>query len=206
MKIELKNIHHSPSLSEETEAFTANLYINDIHAGYAKNQGHGGPTDYDWHDERGRKLIAEAEAYCKALPPEKFEMDGKQHFFEMNLEQFIDNLLSRHLDEKELQKFRKKIDKAMEFGIVIGVPDQSFGVLKFKSPIDMILVHPKGADILKDTIVNKVLPSLKEDEKILNTNIPETILKGAGLSERQYVPQQQQKEKKVQQKKKGRGI
>jgi len=41
MKIELKNIKHMPSLSEETEAFSANLYINDVKAGIGSNGGRG---------------------------------------------------------------------------------------------------------------------------------------------------------------------
>ncbi len=35
-----------PSLSQETEAFTANLYINDAHVGFVENGGYGGNTDY----------------------------------------------------------------------------------------------------------------------------------------------------------------
>ena len=47
MKIEIKNIKHSPSLSEETNAFTADIYVNGVKAGSAMNRGHGGCTDYD---------------------------------------------------------------------------------------------------------------------------------------------------------------
>jgi len=206
MKIELKNIHFSESLSEETNAFTANLYIDGINAGYTKNQGHGGPTDYHHHDEQGRALIAQAEEYCKKLPPGKFMSGGKEHTYDMDLEQLIDDLLGKYLEERELQKFRKKIDKAMEFGIVVGIPDQSFGVLKFKSPIATILMHTKGPDVLKDTIANRVLPDLKDGKMVLNTNIPEQILIIAGLNDKQYVQQSQQKEKKTLHKKKGRGI
>jgi len=42
MKIELFTILHRPELSGKTEAFTANLYIQGFHAGYAKNNGYGG--------------------------------------------------------------------------------------------------------------------------------------------------------------------
>ena len=53
MEIELKNVKHFPSLSQETEAFTASLYINGQHAGFAKNAGHGGSTDYYGKDAKG---------------------------------------------------------------------------------------------------------------------------------------------------------
>lgn len=70
MKIELKNIRHIPALSEETESFTANLYINNVHAGFVKNNGQGESTDYNSNDERGRELIRQAEQYCSGLPAE----------------------------------------------------------------------------------------------------------------------------------------
>src|SRR5882672_7853638 len=100
MKIELKNIHFSERLSEETLAFAANLYINGTLAGRASNQGHGGPTDYHGINMKGVELIKEAEAYCKTLPPEKFTVEGKDYSYDMNLEHFIDNLLTSYLQEK----------------------------------------------------------------------------------------------------------
>lgn len=41
MKVELKSIYHSIQLSEETEAFSANLYVQGINADYVKNNKHG---------------------------------------------------------------------------------------------------------------------------------------------------------------------
>ena len=73
MKIELKSIKFSEAMSEETNAFTANLYINGKKVGYCKNQGHGGCTDYNADEPKFRTIIAEAEAYCKALPKTKWK-------------------------------------------------------------------------------------------------------------------------------------
>jgi len=39
MKIELRKLKHATNLSEETNAFTADIYINGIHAGTADNRG-----------------------------------------------------------------------------------------------------------------------------------------------------------------------
>lgn len=202
MKIELKNIKHSPSLSEETEAFTANLYIDGVLAGSASNRGHGGPTDYGHDNEAGKELIKKAEQYCKELPPTIYPASAGMKAFEvpMNLEHFIDDILGKHLEEKANQQFRKKMEKAMEMSIVVGIPDDSFGRLTFKSPIDMILVHPRGHDILRDAIKNSLLPNLKAGEKVLNTNIPESIFKAAGLSEDQYVKPEPQKVQALKQK------
>jgi len=207
MKIELKNIHHSEQLSQETNAFSATLYINNIKAGTATNQGHGGPTDYYSFNERGRQLIKEAEEYCKNLPPEKFRSAGKEYTLDNNLTMYIDNLLYKHLSQKELQKFRRKVDKAMEQSIVVGIPDNSFRTLTFKMPLGMLLVHPNGPNIIKDVIVTKIIPNLKEREQVLNTNIPEKVLQDAGLKSEQYVkPFENHPLKKAIQKKKGRGL
>lgn len=193
MKIELKNIKHSPSLSEETEAFTANLYINDVHAGYAKNNGHGGSTDYYHADEKGRDLIREAEEHCLSLPdkqyPAAYGMDA--YSLKMNLEHFIDDLLSSHLQEKENKKFDNKINKAMINGIVYGLPnDSSVSIVAFKIPLSQLLTLPVGPDSITNAIIKNVLPDIKPGEIILNTNIPEQILKDAGLKEGQYMAPQ----------------
>ena len=42
MKIELKNLKHYPSMSEETTCFQASVYIDGKKAGDVKNDGHGG--------------------------------------------------------------------------------------------------------------------------------------------------------------------
>jgi hypothetical protein len=207
MKIELKNIHHSEQLSQETNAFSATLYINDIKAGTATNQGHGGPTDYYGLNDRGNQLIREAEEYCKTLPPEKFTVGDKEYTLESNLEGYIDDLLTKHLQQKDLQKFRRQADRAMEKSILVGIPDHSFRTLTFKMPIGMLLVHPNGPNILRDVIATKVIPNFKEGEQILNTNIPEKVFKDAGLTAKQYaIPSETKPLKKNIQKKKGRGI
>ncbi len=207
MKIQLKNIHHSEQLSEETNAFSASLYINDFKAGTASNRGHGGSTDYYPLSDHGKQLIKTAEEYCKTLPSEKFTYDGTEYTLDSNLENHIDKLLRQHLEQKDLQKFRSKLNKATQQTIAFGIPDQSFNKLRLKFPVDMILAHPNGRNILTDILIRRVKPELKEGEVILNTNIPESILKNAGLKPGQYVePAETTLIKKSVEKKKGRGI
>jgi len=136
MKIELKKIHHSIPLSEETEAFTANLYINNVHAGYARNEGQGGATFYTHRDERGRDLIRQAEIFTKNLPPKQYPAeDGIEAFsVDMNLENYIDDLLFRHIQQKEMAKFNAKLKSAMEKGLVYGVHGDYFMGISFSIP------------------------------------------------------------------------
>lgn len=47
MKIELKNLKIAASLSEETTAYTATIYIDGVAAFHASNHGHGAPDSYD---------------------------------------------------------------------------------------------------------------------------------------------------------------
>lgn len=209
MKIELKRIQYSSRLSEETNAFAADLYINDIKAGEAKNEGHGGPTHYYARNEQGRQLITEAEAYCKNLPPVKYAFGRREGSYDMNLEHYIDDLLENHLDERELQKFKNKMNKDMLKGIVIGVPNaNAYSAWSFNTSIDQILAHPRGTEQLTNEI-KKLIPKLTDGKIILNTNIPEQILKNAGFNKTQYAaPEEKQatliKIKKTPQK--GRGI
>jgi len=189
MKIELKNIQYSQALSEETYAFSATLYIEGKRAGEASNHGHGGPTDYGANDGAGRKLIREAEAYCKALPPVHYPANHGMEAFDvpMTLEHYINDLLEKFLNQKELKAFQAKLAKYEKDNIIVGVPDEKFSTLKLKFPIDLLLAHPHGAERIKDILVAKVIPEMQPGEMLLNTNIPKEIYEKAGLTESQYV-------------------
>ena len=103
MNIELRNIKVHERLSEETTCFDASLYINGKKVGYANNRGTGGPTDYgldNYHDEAAKKLLKEAEEYCLGLPDRTCTALNEPFAYKMNLEYFIDDLLSEFLEEK----------------------------------------------------------------------------------------------------------
>lgn len=190
MNIELKNIKHSPSLSEETNAFTANLYLDGKRAAYVKNDGQGGSTSYLADSKEVWDLIKQAENYCKSLPDKHYPKDKYSEGFsiKMNLENYIDDLLEAHLSKKELEKVEKKVLKDMEKGIVFGKPnDFSWIVQTFSVPLSNVLKHPRGSEIISNSITKSIISELKDGVKILNTNIPESIFKRAGLSNEQYL-------------------
>ena len=158
MKIELKSIKFSEAMSEETNAFTANLYINGKKVGYCKNQGHGGCTDYNADSPEQRPVIAEAEAYCKALPKTKW----KNMEFDQSLESVIDQLLENWLKARETKKFERKMTKA----IMVGIPDSSsYGIYRFKVALSKIPTAQLQAS------VGRIHAKLHKGEVILNTNL-----------------------------------
>lgn len=165
MKIELKKIKTNLAFSEETIMFNAEVCINGVVVGTAQNDGRGGCTYYgangyglsDEIRERNKTLIKQAEEFCKALPKTKY-LDLE---FDQSLESVIDDLVSKHLEEKEA----KKLEKKMETHIMWGVPKgNSYVQVKFKTPLSAIPI-----DKLQ-TYVNKYKLELKKGEVFLNTN------------------------------------
>jgi len=176
MKIELKDIQISERKSEETFAFDAELYINDYKAGKTFNYGNGGITAYRGYDAKGRKLIKDAERWCNNLPPEVLTYKGRAVENPMSLDRYIDNIVQDYHNKHAIAEFEKKFEREMKSGIVFGVAGKYFNVLRFANPIEKILQFKHGEDYLKKA-VHRVQSSLKPGERILNTNIPASVLK-----------------------------
>lgn len=169
MKIELKNIKVSEHLSEETTAFTADIFVNGKKAGYAKNNGHGGCTDCRHYPEH-RELFKQAEEFCLTLPPRKFPPMFNSKGFEvpMNMEEFVDQALDNHLIAKDA----KKLEKKMVNSILIGVPGAgSYRQISFNKPLAEIQT------LQLQVYINKYKKEFKEGEKFLNTNLEKLGIK-----------------------------
>jgi len=163
-KIELRNIKVAEYLSEETTAFSADIYIDGKKVGYAKNDGDGGCTDYHGNTKEDNQLIAECEEEFKKLPEVKAE-----HFdfmYQPIFENYIDDLLEAHLKEKA----NKKLEKAMEKAILCETPNgycEHFWTQKIQGKKQRVLLKDLATAVLKA----KVDALKKSGEKILNTNI-----------------------------------
>jgi len=156
MKLELKSIHFSEHLSEETNAFTADLWVDGKKVGYCKNDGQGGST-YIWHYEGMREKLREAEAYAKTLPDVKWN----DHSFKMNLEFWVDETLSKWIENKQRAKDFNK-------GIVYTTPAGKEMITTWKGwSISKLLKHPQG----RATVYNAILRHKKEGNTILSTNL-----------------------------------
>lgn len=66
MKVELRKFKHYPSMSEETECFIADLYVDGKKIGVAENSGKGGCNDT--HVFKREDWVAFAQ-FVKAQPP-----------------------------------------------------------------------------------------------------------------------------------------
>lgn len=168
MQIELRNIKIANSLSEETTAFTATLYVDGKALAHCKNDGQGGPTDYRIIDSELMPLLKKAEEHCIQLPALKLEGGGT---WPMNLETFIDGLLDDHIEQKEAKKFTDKMEKKMVNSVVFGTPGKEFSYLSFKFPLAEMLANPNGPAALIKTIKERVIPAMKPGQVILNTNL-----------------------------------
>jgi len=138
MKIQLKKIYFSEQMSEETNAFTADLWINGKKIAYVKNDGHGGCTNYNTYDPSLRPILKEAENYCESLPSVKYN----NHDLPMNLEFKLDLLLEDWLNLKDYKK-----------AIVYTAKDGSTREVTWKgNSITKLLKMDSGVTVLKIAI------------------------------------------------------
>jgi hypothetical protein len=72
MQVTLKKIAYHATLSEETNCFTADVYVDGKKAFLASNRGHGGSTDVNpiTPGEEGRALLAKVDAWLIANKPQ----------------------------------------------------------------------------------------------------------------------------------------
>lgn len=157
MKIELKKIEFNERMSEETNCFVADLYINGKHVGYVKNDGHGGQTDYYGIEKRQSDIIREAEEYCKTLPKVKYG--------NMEWDNSLENVIDQLFEDWILAKERRKKERKMQTCILVGKPDaMMYSYYNFKRPLSSI---PKAT--LELNI--KRIKEKHQGEEILNTNL-----------------------------------
>lgn len=155
MKIELKAIKFSASQSEETNAFTGEVYIDGKKAAHARNSGRGGCTMIQAYPGFVDTLV-KAEAYAKTLP--------KVQGLKMDLEFYLDLQVDEFLKKKE----EAKLDKLMLKSIVFKKKNGELAYISYKGhTIAEIIKSEKGREILKD-----LFQRLRKDgSTILNKNI-----------------------------------
>ena len=102
MRIELKNIKHFESMSEETLCFNANLYVDGKKVGAVSNRGHGGCHHYEFDTKTQQEL----NRWCEENLP-KWSMGDDQEY-ETDLELHISNLVADFADTKHIKNLLKR--------------------------------------------------------------------------------------------------
>lgn len=106
MKIELRKIKISESLSEETTAYTAEIWVDGVLSFYASNHGTGGS---DLYQRVGMTTPTEHSVndwLAANMPPITFDDVGMPEMDPMpcNMEFFVGDLLAKHQREKRLSR------------------------------------------------------------------------------------------------------
>jgi hypothetical protein len=97
-KIELRKLSHSKSLSEETPAYTAQIWVDGVFLCDVSNHGQGGG---DCYSHEHYPAIAAVEARIKAtMPP--------VHAYGMELEQCLEMICHTLIDDIEVAKDLKR--------------------------------------------------------------------------------------------------
>jgi hypothetical protein len=168
MKIELKKISFNERMSDETNCFIADLYINGKKVGSCNNDGRGGCTNYGGNTKADNVLIAEAEKYCKALP--KVKVKELNFEYDQSLESVIDDCLEAYLKAKDLAKIEKKMQKKFASAICYGK--------KLANGYDLATTFWKGKTLaqipliqLQQTYNDVKARKLKEGDIIFNDNL-----------------------------------
>lgn len=150
MELKLKNVKFSEKLSEETSAFSADLFIGTKKIAYVSNQGKGGYTNYNAYDGC-KDLLKTAEEYANSLP-------------DSNLENIINDMFNEWLDAKE----RKRILSNEKKGIIYSDKTGLVSLISWKGQtIDSLLKIPKNKEMIK----NKVKSLEKQGFIVLNNNL-----------------------------------
>jgi hypothetical protein len=135
LAITLKRFQHYPRMSEETEAFNADISYEGVLVGTAKNEGHGGCT-FVYLNDKGRAIPA---LVASNQTPEF--SDGK--FNEDSLTNIVDNLVEQAIKSKWVEKQRRRVAKELATKVLFsrkGDKDGSFRtyILKGKSPAEVL--------------------------------------------------------------------
>lgn len=167
MKIELKNLKINLEFSQETTMFRADLYVDGKKVAECKNDGLGGSTDIYAYPNM-YEMLKKTEDYCKTLPPYIFESGLT---LDMDLSMVIDDLVEKFVNERELKKHLKKLEKNCLKGICYGTTD-CYHTLTWKNhTIESLLKIPKGRTVIQ----LKLKELINEGKDILNKNIPQEL-------------------------------
>lgn len=113
MNIEIKNVKYAAFNSEETHCFSATVYKDGKAWCTVRNEGHGGPDDFNPVKGNDYKaLYKEIKEFEKTLPQRECSWNdkktGKPCMMDSNLEIVIGDLMNEWLIVSDVKKLLKK--------------------------------------------------------------------------------------------------
>ncbi|MFR9546006.1 MAG: hypothetical protein SNJ29_10570 [Rikenellaceae bacterium] len=175
--LELKQFKHVESLSEETECFSAELYVNGLKFASCRNRGQGGPTDIDPYPEH-RGLEGEIIEYLKTQPKHKYG----EYELDLDLELVVDLMVEELMNAKVKRKLTNQCKKALLFentnGVIYSVKWKNADIAKLRSSrngiesmIEIIEREvAKGAKLINENV------SLEMLQEVISHFLPQRTL------------------------------
>ncbi len=168
-KIELRNIKYAAFASEETNCFSADIYINGKKEGDVHNDGHGGCDFFNPH-----ALEVRLDAITNTLPPTICEWidkeTGKPGIMQQSAELLVGELFEQWLRAKEAGKADKKLQRDLQTRVVFTVKGKK-GIWVTKKMDAARLRDVLAKRLVKDAdIILNLLP-FAEAKKIHDANV-----------------------------------
>jgi hypothetical protein len=150
--ISLKSFKYMPSLSDETNCFTAKVVLNNAEIGGAENRGCGGQTSV-YPSVKNRELYEQTQSLIK-----ESRLGSNSEFCDYpltisNLEDVVDYLVVSLIMAKEAAKAIKKLDKPNSYLI---------GLIKTSTGVSIVSSKATAEDMLQgDKQLEEALAGLK---------------------------------------------
>jgi hypothetical protein len=146
MKIELRRIHYSGALSQETAAYTAEIWIDGELAFHARNEGTGGA---DIFHRVGRWTEAEVEAWLKANRPRRSLGDFA---CDHDLEVEVSDLLLRAVEGRRLKRLLRTNLVTIENDRILQYPLRKWPLATLATAVratnpDAVIVNDAGDEV-----------------------------------------------------------
>ena len=106
MKVELRKVKIAKNLSEETIAFTADLWVDGEQIGYVRNDGRGGAnlvSPIMVKDQSTIGRIREFESWCETQPPRH----NRHDVFDMTADYYISLMVEDYQEEQQVKRWCK---------------------------------------------------------------------------------------------------
>lgn len=180
MKIELRKVKLFLAGSQETICFVAEVMVDGVLLGTARNEGHGGSTSIT--EVADHKLLEKVQNYLKSVPKHKFGADENSKAYEvtMTLAVKIDLLIDEELVKADMKRAETKMKKYLLFTKLPASENflkEYYTLSAGKFTIEQMLSRPDGIKWIKDAITAQA----KQGLRLVSTNIPKHIIDEVNL-------------------------